>query len=183
MNIIGLIVGLFGQVSRTVILLVTSVAIVTTVVIVSPRPSGSPAGIGTHAATDDEYEHEGTKAATMSASQPAPTGVATMAATAKFTYIAIVLEGPVEDVQENIDVIIVRGMKVKVHHGDISKLKIKIGNWVRINGNSEYDDDQIVIVAIIIIVVDAPTVIIVPAPSGGSSGGQQGGMGGMGDDD
>src|SRR4051794_4598430 len=82
---------------------------------------------------------------------PAPTQAPTMAATSAvpgsgIPYTAIIIEGPVEEVNININVIVIRSMRIRLRADDPLRLKVKVGDWVRINGNFDRDSDNQVIV-------------------------------------
>lgn len=119
-------------------------------------------------------EAESTEAATMAATMAA-TAPATPGA---ITYTTIVIEGPVEQIDVNINVVVVYGQKVRLRKDDPIRLKIKVGDWIRIKGNFDHDENnQIIIIAIIVVIIDAPTVIIIVPSNPGNSGttGNQGG--------
>ncbi len=119
-----------------------------------------------------------TPAATSAATLPATQAAGPTATGVPFT--TIVIEGPVESVDLTINVIVVYKQKIKLRANDPMRTKIKVGDWVHIEGNPEHDEDNVIIIIVInIFIIDAPTGIIVN-PSGGGGGGM--GMG-MGDDD
>jgi hypothetical protein len=137
-----------------------------------------------------------TSVATASSTAPA-TASATSSATSPATqdpgvrFVTIIIEGPVERVDVNINIVVVYGMKIKLRGDDPIKMKIKHGDWIRVKGHFDRDNDdfdrnndrnEIIVIVIIIIIIDTPPIIVV-VPSGGS-GGDDDGMGmGMGDDD
>ncbi|GEM_PF-1137343 len=84
-------------------------------------------------------------------------------------YVTIVIEGPVELIDLNVDIIVVYGQRIKLKHDDPLRTKLKVKDWVHISGNYGVDvDQQVVIVVVVIIIIDAPTIIIVVPPSGSS---------------
>ncbi len=98
-------------------------------------------------------------------------------------YTTIVIEGPVEVIDLNVDIVVVYGQRIKLRHDDPLRVHLKVGNWVRINGNYSVNiDQQIVVVAIVIVIIDAPTIIIVAPNSGNNGGGDDGHHGHHGDD-
>ena len=129
-----------------------------------------------------------TSVATASSTAPAtgsPTAPATQDPSIRF--VTIIIEGPVERIDVKINIVVVYGMKIKLRGDDPIKMKIKIGDWIRVKGHFDHDDDdfdhnddrnEIIVIVIIIIIIDTPPIIVV-VPGGGDDG-----MGmGMGDDD
>jgi hypothetical protein len=82
------------------------------------------------------------------------------------TDVIIVIEGPVESI--NVNIITIFGIDIEVDINDPILTQIKIGDFLRIEGNSVGRGDTIIIVAITIVIVDID--IIVPG-NGGNNGG------------
>jgi hypothetical protein len=125
-------------------------------------------------------------AATPAATAPA-TPAATMQATGSpFTYVKVIIEGPVESVDLTVNVIVVYKQRIRLRANDPIRAKIKMGDWVRCDGNMERDaDNRIIIVVINIIIINPPPVIIIVQPGNSNPGGGGGNNGGgrKGDDD
>ncbi len=129
---------------------------------------GSTPAATSAAESTEEAEAESTAQATAQSTSQA-TSVATQSGV---PFVTIIIEGPVEEIDLPVDVIVVYGMRVKMQHDDPMRLKIKLGDWVRINGHFDHDENnQIIVIVIIIIIVDTPPVIIVPPSNGGDGGG------------
>ncbi len=147
---------------------------------------GAPAATGTAPATSlatASSTPEGTASATPSATAPATQEMTPV------PFVTIIIEGPVERVDVNINIVVVYGMKIKLRGNDPIKAKIKIGDWVRVKGHFDHDNDdfdgnndrnEIIVIVIIIIIIDTPPIIVI-VPGGG--GGDDGMGMGMGDDD
>ncbi len=108
----------------------------------------------------------GTPPAT-SAATAAPTAAPTAPATRPgITFVTIIIEGPVEEVDVSINVVVVYGFRVRMRDDDPVKKKIKVGDWVRVKGHFDRDEvARVIIVAVVmIIIIDAPstTIVIVP---------------------
>jgi hypothetical protein len=111
-----------------------------------------------------------TPAATLPATMPA-TPPATPNATAPATpgatptnvpFTTIVIEGPVEQIDLTVNIVVVYGQKIRLRRDDPIRTRIKVGDWIRINGNFDHDENnQIIIIAVVVVIIDAPTVIIV----------------------
>ena len=109
---------------------------------------------------------------------PTATGIppATLTATAgpsptPIPFVLIVIEGPVEQI--NVNIIVIYGQRIKLRSDDPVLVKLKIGDWVHVDGNfGEDDDNTIIIVAVTIIIVNPPpTIIIIPPNNGGGDEG------------
>src|SRR5207247_2117380 len=93
-----------------------------------------------------------------------PTATATATATAsatpqgtEFPWTIIIIEGQVTEIIINIDTIIVYGMHIKLKHGDPILKKLKIGDWVRLQGHWDHDENnQLIIIVIIIVIIETP---------------------------
>jgi hypothetical protein len=132
-----------------------------------------------------------TVAATPISTSPATQAV-TPAATMRsfpgnFTYVKVIIEGPVESVDLTVNVIVVYKQRIRLRANDPIRAKIKMGDWVRCDGNMERDaDNRIIIVVINIIIINPPPVIIIVQPGNSNPGGGGGNNGGGrkgGDDD
>jgi hypothetical protein len=99
-------------------------------------------------------------------------------------YVKVVIEGPVEQVDLSVDVVVVYKQRIRMRHDDPIRTKIKIGDWVHVDGNLERENiNSLIIVVINIIIINPPPVIIVVQP-GNNNPPPSKGMGmGMGDDD
>lgn len=86
-------------------------------------------------------------------------------------YVLIVIEGPVEAI--NVNIIIIYGQRVKLRPDDPELVKLKVGDWVHVDGDFERDSDNTIIIVVvnIIIINPPPTIIIVPPPNNGGDGG------------
>jgi hypothetical protein len=108
-----------------------------------------------------------TPAATPTGGSATPVGTLTRP---PITYVTIIIEGPIESI--NVKVIVVYGWKIRLRDDDPIRLKVKVGDWVRIRGNyGRGDDDTILIIAIIVIIIETPRVIIIVPPGSGGGGG------------
>lgn len=105
---------------------------------------------------------------------PVVTAVATQAVT-PVPYVIIVIEGPVEEINIDVNVIVVYGQRIKLHPNDPLLAKLKIGDWVHVDGDFETDTDNTIIVVVvnIIIINPPPSVIIVAPPSGNDNCGHK----------
>jgi Domain of unknown function (DUF5666) len=118
-----------------------------------------------------------TPAATASATTVATassTASATSAATqqASVIFVKIIIDGPVDQIDLPADIIVVYGMRIKMKHNHPLRLKIKIGDWVHVEGDMDQDDNhQPIIIVIVIIIIDTPPIIVVVPPSSGGGGG------------
>jgi hypothetical protein len=94
---------------------------------------------------------------------PSPTATATLSGTpTSIPYTTIVIEGPVEQIDLTVNVIVVYGQKIRLRRDDPIRTRVKIGDWIRISGNFDHDENnQIIIIAVVVVIIDAPTVIIV----------------------
>jgi hypothetical protein len=101
---------------------------------------------------------------------PSPTPVATVAVT-PVPYVVIVIVGPVEEI--NINIIVVYGQRIKLRPDDPELAKLKIGDWVHVDGDFEQESDGTIIVVVvnIIIINPPPPVIILPPPPSGNGEG------------
>ncbi len=110
---------------------------------------------------------------TPPATSPA-TAAPTAAPTAPATRpgVTIIIEGPVEEVDVSINVVVVYGFRVRMRDDDPVKKKIKVGDWVRVKGHFDRDEvARVIIVAVVmIIIIDAPSTTIIIVPSGGGRG-------------
>jgi hypothetical protein len=124
-----------------------------------------------------------TAAATPISTSPATQAV-TPAATMRsfpgnFTYVKVIIEGPVESVDLTVNVIVVYKQRIRLRANDPIRAKIKKGDWVRCDGNLERDaDNRIIIVVINIIIINPPPVVIVVQPGNSNPGGGGGNNGG-----
>jgi hypothetical protein len=96
-------------------------------------------------------------------------------------YVRVVVEGSVQSVDTQTNVIVVRGQTIRLHADDPLRLRIKVGNWVRITGNLTRDGERVIIIAVVTVIMDTPAPVNAPGSSGGQGG--QGGSGGSDDDD
>jgi hypothetical protein len=90
----------------------------------------------------------------------------------------VVIEGQVQSVDTQTNLIVVGGQRIRLRADDPLRLRIKVGNWMRITGNLTRESEQVIVVAVIIVIIDTPAPVSVPGGSGG-----QGGQGGGDDDD
>jgi hypothetical protein len=122
----------------------TPTATLTATATITPGgPTFTPTPAVTAAATEDEGTTTGT---------PVP-------------FVTIIIEGPVDEIDVNVDVVIIFGQRIKLKHGDPVFGKLKLGDWLHVSGNfGEDDDKQIVIIAIIVVIIDQPVNIVVLPP-------------------
>jgi hypothetical protein len=100
------------------------------------------------------------------------------------TYVKIIIEGPVQEIYTDINVVVIYGLRVRLLDNDPAKTQIKVGDWISVGGNLDSDGDQIIIIAtVVIVIIDAPVIVIAPGGGGGNSGGGGSGGGGGDDDD
>lgn len=126
-----------------------------------------------------------TSPAATQAATSAPTLPPTMAATGTpVQFVKVIIEGPVEVVDLNVDVVVVYKQRIRFRRDDPIRTKIKVGDWVHVEGNLERENvNQLIIVVINITIINPPPVIVVVQP-GPSNPPSSKGMGmGMGDDD
>lgn len=114
-----------------------------------------------------------TPTTSLETATPVGTGSAT---SSPIPYTNVIVEGPIEEVNATIDVIVVRGQRIRLRSDDPIRTRIKVGDWIRVSGNLEREGDQITIVAVVVVIIDSPSVVSTP-----DSG--QGGMGDRDDDD
>ncbi len=150
----------------------------------TPNITATPSAIVTPSITPGGPTLTATASSTLTITPGGPTLTPTLTlpvtytATASSTpipYVTIVIEGPIEKIDLTIDIVQIYGQRIKLKHDDPLRVKLKIGNWLRINGDYGVDvDQQIVIIENVIVIIDAPTVILI-APSGnGNNGGDNG---------
>jgi len=153
--------------------------------VAATTPATVPATMPATLAATSSATQAATTAATVAATSPA-TMPATQAAGPTPTgvpFTTIVIEGPVESIDLTVNVIVVYKQKIKLRANDPMRTKIKVGDWVHVEGNPSRDENNVIIIVVInIIIIDAPTVIIVNPPSGGGGGSSGGGNSGGGDD-
>ncbi|MHB8628946.1 MAG: DUF5666 domain-containing protein [Aggregatilineales bacterium] len=82
-------------------------------------------------------------------------------------FVIIVIEGPVQEI--NVNIIIVFGQRIKLRPDDPVLVKLKVGDWVHVDGDFEEESDNTIVVVVIniIIINPPPTVIIVAPPNNG----------------
>jgi hypothetical protein len=141
----------------------------------------TPTSTGTSTPSATTPTSTATLVASPTAGSPTATSVmGTPAATADgVTFTIIIIDGPVEEVHLDINIIVVYGHRIKIDKDDPVRLKIKIGDWVHIKGHFDHDSDgQIVIIVIVIVIVDTPPSITIVPPAPSNNGGK-----GNGDDE
>ncbi|MBI5667041.1 MAG: hypothetical protein HZC41_03465 [Chloroflexi bacterium] len=89
---------------------------------------------------------------------PTPTGTLTPEATDDGLPVIIVVEGPVKEI--NINIITIYNIKIEVDVNDPILTVIRVGDYIRVEGNVVSTGATIVIVAINIIIVDTDVVIV-----------------------
>ncbi len=144
----------------------------TVALLVTPTVSPTPDTRATPTATITSGGPTVTHTVTASVS-PTPIALTGTLTGTPIPYITIIIDGPVEAII--VDVIIIYGEHIKLKHDDMLRLKIKLGDWVRVQGHFDRDtDDSIIIVAIVIIIIEQPPAIVI-IPSGGGDGGDDDG--------
>jgi hypothetical protein len=99
-------------------------------------------------------------------------------------YVSVVVEGQVQSIEPQTNIIVVRSQAIRLRAGDPLRLRIKVGNWVRVSGNLTREGEQMIVVAVIVVIIDTPAPVSAPGGSGGQGGqGGNGGSGGSDDDD
>lgn len=140
----------------------------------SPDPTDTPAVAATPSLTPTTLLETATP---VGAASLTTTPVGTRSATpSPIPYTNVIVEGPIEEVNATIDVIVVRGQRIRLRSDDPIRTRIKVGDWIRAGGNIEREGGQIIIVAVVVVIIDSPSVVITP-----DSG--RGGMGDRDDDD
>lgn len=105
---------------------------------------------------------------------PSPTASGTAPATMTTTpglsptpvpFVIIVIEGPVEQI--NVNIIIIYGQRIKLRPDDPVLVKLKVGDWVHVDGDlGEDSDNTIIVVAVTIIIINPPPTVIIVPPGG-----------------
>ncbi len=128
--------------------------------------NGTPAATGTASATS-------VATATSQATAPANATVSATTSVNGVQFVAIIIDGPVEQIDLTVNIIVVFGQRIRFRKDEPVRMKMKVGDWVHVEGDFDHDENnQIIIVAIVIIIIDTPPVIVIaPAPSGGGGGG------------
>ena len=87
-------------------------------------------------------------------------------------YVYVVIEGPVQSVNVNINTVIIYGQPIQLAHTDPVLTQVKVGDWVKASGNYGVGDDHttIVVVAVTVVIVDAPVIIVAPHNGNGNDG-------------
>lgn len=89
---------------------------------------------------------------------PTPTGTLTPEATDDGLPVIIVIEGPVKEI--NINIITIYNIKIEVDVNDPILTVIRVGDFIRVEGDIVSTGATIVIVAINIIIVDTDVVVV-----------------------
>jgi hypothetical protein len=94
-------------------------------------------------------------------------------------YVIIIIEGPVTEVDPVDNIIVVYGYRIRMRGDDPLRIKVKVGDWVRVKGHWKKERGQIIFIAItVIVIIDGPvTIIIVPASNGGGGNNNNGNNG------
>lgn len=89
-------------------------------------------------------------------------------------FVTIIIEGPVEQVNVSVNVIVVFGQRIRLRDDDPLRLKVKVGDWVHVKGHFDEDENhQVIIVAVVVVIFNAPPVVVIqPGNPGGNGNGQ-----------